>query len=96
MRHRVINFTDRNKDLIAMQCFNTRGTNKKTIEKMKSVLYTAIEFELTDRQKDCLIKYYVEGKKMKQIASELNVTPSTVTRHIKAAKSRLNHLVNYF
>lgn len=96
MRHKLVSITEKNAHLITYSDFNSDETNDKDISKMKKILQRAIEDELTDKQRYCICQYYLQGKNMKTIASQLNVNPSTVTRHIQKAKSRLRHVAKYY
>lgn len=51
--------------------------------------------ELTRRQWDCLRMKYGEGKKVNEIAAELGVTPSTVSKHLKKARARIRRVLQY-
>ena len=52
--------------------------------------------ELTGRQMECVRLYYREGKGVNEIAAELGITPSTVSRHLKKARARLRTVLLYF
>ncbi|MBQ8057612.1 MAG: helix-turn-helix domain-containing protein [Ruminococcus sp.] len=62
---------------------------------MKHILYVALNSELTPRQRECLELYYYKKMKMCDIASFLSLSPSTVTRHIKAAERKLKSVAKY-
>lgn len=96
MRHSKISITEKNQDIIAFSAFSSYGTNKEDINTMKRILSKALSQELTERQKECIELYYFRDMKMKDIAAMLSVSPSTVTRHIKAAKRRLIHVAQYY
>lgn len=63
---------------------------------MKQILFRAIKLELTERQRDCIIMYYVKRMNMNDIASALGLTKSTVSRHIKSGMSRLKKVASYY
>ena len=63
--------------------------------RMLRVLNRAMTGELTQRQRDCLSKRYVEGESVNQIAAELGITPSTVSKHLKKARARLRKVLQY-
>lgn len=63
---------------------------------MKRILGRAIRHELTDRQRECLTMYYLEGIKMKDIAEKLALSKSTVSRHISTATHKLRHIASYY
>ena len=52
--------------------------------------------ELTDMQRICATAYWLEGEKQKDIASHLGLHKSTVSRHIKAAKKKLQNVAQYY
>lgn len=70
--------------------------NKAEIQRMKVFLRKAMENELTDRQRQCLCEYYLNEKSMKQIAAELNIHPSAVSRHIKRGINNMKKRLVYF
>lgn len=70
--------------------------NKSEIQRMKVFVRKAMENEVTDRQKQCLCEYYLKGKSMKQIAQELNIHPSAVSRHIKRGINNMKKRLIYF
>lgn len=71
-------------------------TNIRDKSRMKAILLRAIRNELTDNQRTCLVEYYINGKKMKDIAQMLSLNPSTVTRHIRRACEKLRHIAEYY
>lgn len=75
---------------------STGGTNKDDRRKMKSILRKAMHTELTELQRYCLVEHFLHQRKMKDIASELSLHPSTVTRHISSAKKKLRHIASYY
>ncbi len=95
MRHSLISISDLNKDIVAFSAYSDSHTNKNDIVRMKRVLNKAVSSELTDRQRECIVMYYFEDMKMKEIATKLALSPSTVTRHIKAAKAKLKNIAKY-
>lgn len=96
MQHSHINFDDTNVDKLSYSAFCGHGTNKQDIQKRKQIMYEALVHELTDRQRECVILYYIDNMKMKDIADKLEITPSTVTRHIKSGIKRLQNLARYY
>lgn len=70
--------------------------NNPQREKMKRILRKAIMRELTDRQRDCLTLRYLQRMKVKDIAVQLELSESTVSRHITAAERKLKHIAAYY
>ena len=63
---------------------------------MKKIMKKAIKNELTPKQRYCLCEHFLKGRSMKSIARELDLNPSTVTRHIQNALSRLQRVAKYY
>lgn len=55
----------------------------------------AIERELTDRQRQLLTMYFYENMNICQIADELHLNPSTVSRTLRRATQRLRRVLQY-
>lgn len=96
MRHKTILFEQEALDFFAYSLYRGGATNRAQIERMKKILIRAISSELTARQRDCLMLYYIKNMKMREIARTLSLSPSTVTRHIKAAKEKLRRIAQYY
>ncbi len=96
MRHKFISLSNNAQQKLPYYDFDYSETNDSEIVKMKKILKNAIVNELTERQRYCICQYYLENTKMKDIASELGVNPSTVTRHIKNAKKNLRRIADCY
>ena len=96
MRRERVFLSDENSDCIAFQLYNHGSTNRSERERMKKILSRAIRHGLTERQRVCVVKYYLEGMKMKDIARELGLSRSTVSRHISAATLKLRKVASYY
>lgn len=96
MQHSLVSFTERNRDIYEYKNYVSKNTNKAEIHQMKNILSQAIVSELTPRQRDCITLYYYDGMKMKDIALMLSLSPSTVTRHIKASVKKLKNVAKYY
>lgn len=64
-------------------------------ERLKKIMRTGIVQELTDKQRDCMLKRYVNGMSVKDIAETMNISASNVYKHISKAKKRIARLYNY-
>lgn len=51
--------------------------------------------ELTEHQRKVIVGYYIEQKTMTQLAQELGVNKSTVSRTIKRGEERLKRCLAY-
>lgn len=83
-------------ELSYLDYIRSDNTNKEERRKMKIILSKALLQELTELQRFCLTEYYLKGRKKKDIASDLSVHPSTVTRHIHRAEHKLKHIASYY
>ena len=93
----IIHITDNNKHKIMADSGFTQGsTNESSRERMKKILSMAVLNELTERQRICIIDYYFNGKKQKEIAENLGIDSSTVSRHIIKARDKLRHIASYY
>ena len=97
MSMRKIHITDKNANLcwFLHQQEQSGSDNRTQLAQMKAILQLALDSELTEVQKHCLVAYY-SGKKQKEIAAALGLAPSTVCRHIRSAKRKLGKLREYY
>jgi len=58
-------------------------------------LRRAIMDELTPRQREVILRYFVDNETMTVIARDLGVNVSTVSRTIKRGKARLRKCLRY-
>ena len=96
MRHSILSINELNKNIVDFSTYEGSDTNIRDIKKMKRILCKALKSELTERQRQCVTMYYYDDMKMKEIASTLSLSPSTVTRHIKAAQRKLKNVAKYY
>ena len=59
------------------------------------LLKLAITEELTPRQMQMAVMYYYRQKTVRDIAQELGVNPSTVSRTLKAAREKLKRCMKF-
>lgn len=67
-------------------------TNVEKIRRMKKLLSVAMEFSLTDRQKEIVEMYYIEDKGAAQIAVELGISRQAVHKTISQARRKLEKI----
>ncbi len=63
--------------------------------RMSRFIKRALDTELTERRRQCITAYYIEGRRVDEIARELGIRPTTVYKHIKEARSRLKSKAGY-
>lgn len=59
------------------------------------VLAAAMQWDLTERQRECVQLYFFDRLTMEEIARRLEVDRSTVCRHLKKARLRLKRAFAY-
>ncbi len=96
MRHSFLSINELNENIVDFSTYENSDTNIHDIKRMKLILCKALKSELTDRQRQCVTMYYYDDMKMKEIATALSLSPSTVTRHIKAAQRKLKNASKYY
>ena len=69
--------------------------NGDTRRRLVKNLRRAMDSELTPRQRQMLTLYFLQGVKMHEIAEELGVNKSTVSRTVSRGKSRLQKCLKY-
>lgn len=69
--------------------------NSQEQTRLKKNLVRALQQDVTPRQRDMLYLYYNENLTMEQIASQLGVAKSTVSRTLKRGEARLQRCLRY-
>ncbi len=69
--------------------------NSERLERLRRNLRRARERELTPRQRQLVDLYYDQGMNIPQIAEELGLHRSTVSRTLRRAKDRLYRCLRY-
>ena len=78
-------------------CFTMEEDNGDAqMERLIARLTVAIESELTDRQRQMIILHFYRKMGVSQIARELQLNPSTVSRTLRRATQRLRRILDYF
>lgn len=90
-KKRVIDF---NADLQVWMRENAED-NLEQLSRLKRNLRQARELELTPRQRQVLAMHFDQDLSVTQIARELHVNPSTITRTLQRAKGRLRRCLRY-
>ena len=97
MRTEFIHFNDKNTNKITyLRHLSDCATNSESRKQMKIILSKAITTELTEMQRICIVEHYINDKKQKEIAKELGLNNSTVSRHIAAAIRKLRNIASYY
>ena len=69
--------------------------NQEQRERLLKNLRRAMREELTERQAQMIHMYFFDNKTIPQIAAELGLNRSTVSRTLKRGKARLSHTLQY-
>ena len=69
--------------------------NSERLERLRRNLRQAREQELTPRQRQLVDLYFDQGMNIPQIARELGLNRSTVSRTLRRAKARLYRCLRY-
>ena len=78
-----------------MTCFQGQ-TNRREREEYRRFLYRAIKTQLTHRQTQVMLSYYFEEKNITEIAQELGLNKSTVSRTLRRSLNRLTDLARLY
>ena len=84
-------------DLAALQAYRKEGQedNEEWRQKQAKNLRRAISEELTPRQRTIVTMYFFENKRNREIAEELKVNKSTVSRTLDRAVKRIRKVMRY-
>ncbi|MBQ3692290.1 MAG: sigma-70 family RNA polymerase sigma factor [Clostridia bacterium] len=94
---KVLSLNQQMEDLYCVSIDGSKfsDTNEEEVDKMRDMLSHAMRYTLTEKQKNCLSMYYFDKMTMKEIAATLGVNQSTVSRHVRAARVKLERLRAY-
>lgn len=73
-----------------------KNSNMAEQHKLAKVMLKALDVFLTDRQKYIFIEHTIHRRKLKDIAKELGVNPSTVTRTYQVALGTLEKVAECY
>ena len=72
-----------------------REESSEHIKILKKMMACAIKEELSPRQRQCILLYYVHGYSQREIAQRLRINPSVVSRHVTRGLKRLQRALKY-
>ena len=72
------------------------ATNAEKIKRMKQLLKVAMQFSLTDRQREVVHLYYLEDKKAVEVAEELHISRQAVYKLLRLSRKKLKKIKNIF
>lgn len=88
-------YSEHDMEVYSFQHYLSGGTNDKQREKMKRFILKALDIELTPRQKQCIYEYYINEKKMKDVAKDVGLCISTVSFHISQGMKKIQRRAEY-
>lgn len=78
-----------------MRQLSEQNTNSDSMEQLKHNLVRCLKEDITPRQRTMLTMYYVQQLSQKEIARQLNVDRSTVSRTILRGERQLQRCLRY-
>lgn len=75
--------------------WNESECNADFLAHCKRAVRVAVERELTERQRQVYLLYYLDGVSIPQIAARMGVNKSTISRMLKRANERLARVMRY-
>ncbi len=84
-------------DLVSLQQWQKSSAedNHQRIQRLLRYLPVAMKEDLTPRQQQLLQMFYYDGKTVTDIARELSINKSTVSRTLHRARDRLRKSLRY-
>ena len=83
-------------DALVFDKYQSGTDNHLEQRKKLAFVYKALKNELTDDQFQCVKEFYIDRRKVKDIASERGVHPSSVSRKIKRATEKIKRIASYY
>jgi len=74
---------------------NESDDNRQQIQRLLANLPVAVEEELTPRQRQILHMHFTCGMRVTDIAAELGISKSVVSRSLRRSMHRLFHVLRY-
>ena len=68
------------------------ATNAEKVKRMKQLLKVAMQFSLTDRQREVVQMYYFEGMKVVDIAAELGIGRRVTYKILQVSRKKLEKI----
>lgn len=94
MRKKILSLDSQIIDKISTAAYSDQGEDKRR-KRMKRLISTAIQNELTDRQQQCLKLFYYDDLSVTEISSIIGIKPTTVYKHLKKARLALKKCAPY-
>lgn len=96
MSRKTLRLDRMTEELYSVSMHNSTGDNRERRRRMKSFIKKAMQQDLTERQSYCIEHYFLYEMSMSEIAKELQISVSAVSRHIKRGINVLKKRTIYF
>jgi RNA polymerase sigma factor (sigma-70 family) len=63
-------------------------------DRRKAALAAYLRQEVTERELECLLLYFVEGYSLQRISTLLSISPSSVSRNMNRGRERIEHVLS--
>ncbi len=96
--NKKLSLTEFTESIAGMMAYNKeyQYTNESEYKRLLRILSKVVAGELTERQRQCIVMRYYKNLTVTEIGHQLGIGKSTVSRHIKKAKSRLYKILDYY
>lgn len=84
------------KKIIEMSTEDNAESNSEKIKKVKKVMLEVVKNDLTPRQKQLVMLYYYSNMTMVEIAEELGIDHSTVSKTLARARKNIMDRLKYY
>lgn len=89
MKTKIVHLDNINEQYFSHEIYRgQQGATNAAQQKIK-LLKMLMDISLTERQRYCFLQHVLEQRKQREIAAELGVHESVVSRHIARAKEKL-------
>lgn len=94
-RRKKLTFDRAIDEKLALIRYSELSSNTANINKMKKFVDVALDKSVTNLQRYCITEHYINHRLVKDIANELSVNSSTVTRHIQRGIKNMQKASEY-
>lgn len=97
MPNRLVHMSEKAENVLSLREFYRRNAADNTPQRrlLSAAVQRAIVHELTEKQRCVFLHYYADQMTIPAIAQLLGLNKSTVARHLKIARTRLQRLFSY-
>lgn len=91
MKTKIVHWDNLNKQYFLHEIYRVQqgATNAAQQKRKLQILKMLMDISLTERQRYCFSQRVLEQRKQREIAAELGIHESVVSRHIARAKEKL-------